>query len=158
MCVPEVQQGERARSLLSAARNETHATNLARREGKVRHKDAFGELYKRHNVDYRTALRYFAINKMRKMRAKGVSASARDLERFREDSTFSTWLTRIAINEALMLLRQRRTREPLLENAWMPIKDGDLDIADGGPTLKKPLRNRTSGRHCLRQLVNFERT
>jgi len=39
-----------------------------------------------------------------------------NLERFREDSTFSTWLTRIAINEALMLLRQRRTREPLLEN------------------------------------------
>jgi RNA polymerase sigma-70 factor (ECF subfamily) len=31
------------------------------------------------------------------------------LGRFREDSTFPTWLTRIAINEALMLLRQRRS-------------------------------------------------
>jgi len=38
-----------------------------------------------------------------------------NLERFREDSTFETWLTRISINEALMLLRQRRTRESRLE-------------------------------------------
>src|SRR6516165_4967011 len=30
-----------------------------------------------------------------------------NLHRFREDSTFSTWITRIAMNEALMLLRRR---------------------------------------------------
>ena len=34
---------------------------------------------------------------------------------FRGESSFSTWLTRIAINEALMLLRQRRTRTWIVE-------------------------------------------
>lgn len=63
-----------------------------------------------------------------------------NLERFREDSTFSTWLTRIAINEALMLLRQRRTREPLLENRVDSDQGyGQLDVADGGPTPEEVL-------------------
>ena len=58
-----------------------------------------------------------------------------NLQRFREDSTFSTWLTRIVINEALMLLRQRRTREPLHENnVDAPQGDGSVEIADDGPT------------------------
>jgi len=47
---------------------------------------------------------------------------------------------------------------PLLETGWMPSRYGDLDIADGGPRLKKSFaENRTSGAACFRQLVNFER-
>ena len=34
----------------------------------------------------------------------------RNIEQFRSDCTFSTWLTRIAINSALMVLRRRRRR------------------------------------------------
>jgi RNA polymerase sigma factor (sigma-70 family) len=37
------------------------------------------------------------------------------IEEVEGDSTFSTWLTRIAMNEALMLLRQRRSNTRLLE-------------------------------------------
>ena len=82
-----------------------------------------------------------------------------NLERFREDSTFSTWLTRIVINEALMLLRQRRAREPLLENRVDADQGyGDLDIANGGLRLKKSFTKPNVGRHCFRQLANFERT
>src|SRR5271168_2585794 len=39
-----------------------------------------------------------------------------NLDRFREDSQFSTWLFRITVNQSLMKLRkQRRTREVSLD-------------------------------------------
>ena len=58
------------------------------------------------------------------------------LNEFAGDSSFSTWLTRIAINEALMLLRKNRgSREISLEDssdgiaaAWF------LDVPDSGPS------------------------
>ncbi|WP_353072384.1 RNA polymerase sigma factor [Tunturiibacter gelidoferens] len=55
------------------------------------------------------------------------------LKTFDERSLFSTWLTRIAINSALMILRQKRRRNEtsidahLDGNAW-----GSLDIPDPG--------------------------
>jgi RNA polymerase sigma-70 factor, ECF subfamily len=57
------------------------------------------------------------------------------LERFAGDSLFSTWLTRITINEALMLLRRRRgTREvPIAESNREDETAVPLDIADVGP-------------------------
>jgi RNA polymerase sigma-70 factor (ECF subfamily) len=58
-----------------------------------------------------------------------------NLKKFEGDSLFSTWLTRIAINEALMLLRRKRgSREvPIAESTT---KDGaalPLDFPDSGP-------------------------
>ncbi len=57
------------------------------------------------------------------------------LKKFEGDSLFSTWLTRIAINEALMLLRRRRgTREvPIAESASEDETALPLDIPDSGP-------------------------
>src|SRR5467141_3959821 len=56
------------------------------------------------------------------------------LKKFEGESLFSTWLTRIAINEALMLLRRKRgSREvPLAESTT---EDTALppDIPDSGP-------------------------
>jgi RNA polymerase sigma-70 factor (ECF subfamily) len=57
------------------------------------------------------------------------------LKKFEGESLFSTWLTRIAINEALVLLRRKhRSREvPILES---PTEDEialPLDIPDLGP-------------------------
>ena len=56
------------------------------------------------------------------------------LGKFREDSQFSTWLFRIAVNQAFMKLRKRKTREVSLGD------DGDergdklpYDIADWAP-------------------------
>jgi RNA polymerase sigma-70 factor, ECF subfamily len=57
------------------------------------------------------------------------------LKKFEGQSLFSTWLTRIAINEALMLLRKRRgTREvPIAESNTEDETGLPLDIPDAGP-------------------------
>jgi len=57
------------------------------------------------------------------------------LKKFEGESLFSTWLTRIAINEALMLLRRRRgTREvPMAESNTEGETALPLDIPDAGP-------------------------
>jgi RNA polymerase sigma-70 factor, ECF subfamily len=82
------------------------------------HEDAFGELYELHRLKvYRTALRILRNQQDAEDAVQRAFQRALvNLERFREDSAFATWLTRIAINEALMLLRQRRGAQPLGEN------------------------------------------
>lgn len=63
-----------------------------------------------------------------------------NLDRFREHSTFSTWVTRIAINEALMMLRQRRPLKPFPEdNADDPEVHYSLDLVDKGPSPEQAL-------------------
>src|SRR6266478_5191192 len=50
-----------------------------------------------------------------------------NLKTFEGDSLFSTWLTRIAINEALMLLRRKRgSREVPIEESSMNAESGLL--------------------------------
>jgi RNA polymerase sigma-70 factor, ECF subfamily len=57
------------------------------------------------------------------------------LKKFEGDSLFSTWLTRIAINEALMLLRRKRgSREvPIAESNAGNETAPSLDFPDSGP-------------------------
>jgi len=57
------------------------------------------------------------------------------LKKFQGESLFSTWLTRIAINEALMLLRRRRgTHEvPIEESTREDETPRPLDFPDSGP-------------------------
>jgi RNA polymerase sigma-70 factor, ECF subfamily len=106
-------------------------------KAKSGHDDAFGELYKLHQRRaYHTA---FGILRNQQDAEDAVQRAFQralvNLPRFREDSTFSTWLTRIVINDSLMLLRQRRTREPLHENNVDAAQDDvRLEIADGRPT------------------------
>lgn len=105
-------------------------------------KDAFGELYERHHRKvYRTALRILRNEQDAEDAVqKAFQHAFVNLERFRQDSTFSTWVTRIAINEALMLLRRRRTPEPLREPSLDGAeRDVGLEIADGGPTPEEML-------------------
>src|SRR5467141_2691606 len=58
-----------------------------------------------------------------------------NLNKFEGDSLFSTWLTRIAINEALMLLRRKRgSREvPIAESSTEDGATLPLDFPDSGP-------------------------
>src|SRR5258708_1881162 len=58
-----------------------------------------------------------------------------NLKKFEGDSLFSTWLTRIAINEALMLLRGKRgSREvPIAESSTEDGAALPLDFPDSGP-------------------------
>ena len=101
---------------------------------------AFGELYDRHRRKvYRTA---FRILRNRQDSEDAVQRSFQraftNLYRFREDSTFSTWVTRIAINEALMMLRHRRA-----DKAVQGIDDTEgssvLNLADKGLTPEQAL-------------------
>jgi RNA polymerase sigma-70 factor, ECF subfamily len=98
---------------------------------------AFGELYKRHRSSiYRSAFRILrndqdAQDAVQRSFQRGFT----NLNRFREDCAFLTWMTRITINEALMLLRQRRVCTPLpetdndnVEAAW------SIVLADVRPT------------------------
>jgi len=106
------------------------------------HEDALGELYERHQLKaYRTTLRILRNQQDAEDAVQRAFQRALvNLHRFREDSTFSTWLTRIAINEALMLLRERRTREPLHESSVDAAReDGGVEISDDRPTPEETL-------------------
>lgn len=106
-------------------------------KAKLGHGDAFGELYNRHQRKaYHTAHRILRNQQDAEDSVqRAFQRALMNLKRFREDSTFSTWLTRIVVNDALMLLRQRRRREPLHENSVDAAQDdGRAEIADGRPT------------------------
>lgn len=102
-------------------------------EAKSGRSSAFAELYERHRLKvYHTVLRILRNRQdAEDAGQRSFQRAFTNLDRFREDSTFSTWVTRIAINEALMLLRQRRT------TAWVSEVNDDqaastLDLADEG--------------------------
>lgn len=103
---------------------------------------AFGDLYERHRPKiYHIA---FHILRNRQDAEDAVQRSFQrafvNLDRFREDSAFSTWVTRIAINEALMLLRRRRADTPIQENN---MDDPEVlygrELVDKGPSPEQAL-------------------
>ena len=119
---------------------------------------AFGELYDRHRLKiYHTA---FRILRNRQDAEDAVQRSFQraftHLRRFREESTFSTWVTRIAINDALMLLRQRRANTRLRENNDDTDTPSVLDPADNGPTPEQALAE-TERRAAVLQAISHLR-
>ena len=98
---------------------------------------AFGQLYERHRVKV-----YHTIYRVLRQREDAEDALQRcfqraftNLARFRGDSRFSTWVTRIAINEALMLLRQRRAHTPLSDTSCKEAENPFVrNLADRAPT------------------------
>jgi RNA polymerase sigma-70 factor, ECF subfamily len=107
------------------------------RQAKAGRESAFGELYERHHVKiYRTAFRVLRNQQDAEDAAQRAFQRAFvSLARFRGDSAFATWLTRIVINEALMLLRQRRGANPVSEGNEVVVKRAPTsDPADEGPT------------------------
>lgn len=57
------------------------------------------------------------------------------LEQFQGNSKFSTWLTRIAVNESLMRLRKRKTSRTVSMDQQMETEEGSIprDFADWAP-------------------------
>ena len=94
--------------------------------------NAFGELYEHHRQrTYHTVLRILGNRQdAEDALQRSFQRAFINVGRFREDSTFSTWVTRIAINEALMLLRQRR--------ALIPLANSDNDDVQAPLTLDPP--------------------
>ena len=76
---------------------------------------AFGQLYDRHRGKVYRAVLHVVRQKedVEDAVQRSFQRAFTNLRMFRGDSRFSTWLTRIAINEALMLLRKRRANTPL---------------------------------------------
>jgi RNA polymerase sigma-70 factor (ECF subfamily) len=99
----------------SAARSGTIDEQRLVSQAKSGCPHSFGELYKRHRLPTYRAV--FRILRNRQDAEDAVQRTFQraftNLVRFRQGSTFRTWVTRIAINDALMLLRQRRSLTPL---------------------------------------------
>ena len=103
---------------------------------------AFGELYDLHRVRiYHTAFRILRNRQdAEDATQRSFQRAFTNLGRFREDSTFSTWVTRIAINEALMMLRHRRADKPVEGNNIDDTEGSSvLDLADKGLTPEQAL-------------------
>jgi RNA polymerase sigma-70 factor (ECF subfamily) len=98
---------------------------------------AFGKLYERHRVKvYRTILRVLRHREdAEDALQRSFQRAFTNLARFRGDSRFSTWVTRIAINEALMLLRHRRANTKLSHTDYESADDSfALNLPDASPT------------------------
>lgn len=111
-------------------------------EAKSGHSGAFGELYERNRMKlYRSAFRILRNPEDAEDAVqRSFQRAFTNIGRFREDSSFSTWMTRITINEALMLLRQRRVPSSLLQNQNDDATDTwELDVADDRPTPEQAL-------------------
>lgn len=94
---------------------------------------AFGELYKRHRPRvYSSALQMLRHSQdAEDVVQRAFQRAFTNLNRFREDSTFSTWVTRIVINESLMLMRERRVRTHVSEPCDGIRAIAALNLADG---------------------------
>jgi RNA polymerase sigma factor (sigma-70 family) len=105
-------------------------------KAKSGHQEAFGELYKRNQLrTYRAAFRILRNQQDAEDAVQRAFHRALvNLERFREDSAFSTWVTRIVINEALMLLRQRRAKPLRGNRSDEEQRESAVVIADKRPT------------------------
>src|SRR5260370_22475128 len=72
-----------------------------------------------------------------------------NLQKFEGDSLFSTWLTRIAIKEARMLLRRKRgsREEPIAESNTDDETALPVDIPDAGPSPEDSCMQREQTRY-----------
>ena len=128
--VPDTLDGNMAGNLANDER-------LLVAEAKSGSSSAFGELYQRHRPKiYHIALRILRNQQDAEDAAqRSFQRAFTNLARFRGDSKFSTWVNRIAINEALMMLRSRRTNTVLFEGDSDNVHESfAFDLADKGPT------------------------
>jgi len=94
---------------------------------------AFMELIRQGSPTAQRAIRSIACNPadVEDVMQDTVMHAFKGLRSFDERSTFSTWLTRIAINNALMLLRRRRNRIEISFDAGVAgARDGFPQFAD----------------------------
>lgn len=124
--IPLVASGPPARADARAARSEDEAAVLACQRGE---REAFSGLVERYQRDvYRLCYRYVNNHHdANDMAQEAFLKAYRAIERFRGDSSFSTWLYRIAVNTCLNFRAARRlAQEPLSET----LPDGAPPVAD----------------------------
>ena len=89
--------------------------------------DAFEELVRRHRLGtYRVALRMLGDEDDAEDATQEAFLQAwRNLDGFRADAAFSTWMYRIVTNRCLNMLRARRRTQPLSETQEAPTSRPD---------------------------------
>jgi len=116
-------------------------------QAKSGHSSAFGELYERHRLKiYRSAFRILRnAQDAEDAMQQSFQRAFTNLNRFRGDSAFSTWVTRIAINEALMMLRRRRVTTPLFETNNDDVNPtSPINLPDDRPTPEQAFAEKES--------------
>jgi RNA polymerase sigma factor (sigma-70 family) len=122
---------------------------------KVGDHSAFSELWNRHSK--RAFNTMYRITKNRQDAEDGLQEAFLKafvhLKNFDGRSTFSTWLTRISINSALMILRKKRAH-PEASMEWST--DGDtwreLEVADKGANIEEHYANMEAEFHLKRAI------
>lgn len=131
--VDEIDKPEAALSSFSAPAGD-EALVLAAKNGNVQ---AFEILVDRHRRKiFAVALRVTHVREdAEDITQQSCQKAFVHLQKFEAKSSFSTWLTRIAINEALMLLRRVRGRREISidEERFEPKEAARLEIPDSGP-------------------------
>ena len=91
---------------------------------------ALDTLFARNNrALYQTALRVVGNPEdAEEALQEGLLSAYRNLPRFERRSQFSTWLTRIVINAALMRRRSKRARPAISLDDWIP--EGQVPLAE----------------------------
>ncbi len=100
--------------------------------------DALDSLFDRDNrALYQTALRLLGnAQDAEDALQEGLLAAYRNLRRFQGRSKFSTWLTRIVINAALMRRRSQKSRPAISLDEWLTSDESVVPqerLADAGP-------------------------
>jgi RNA polymerase sigma-70 factor (ECF subfamily) len=108
------------------------------RRGVAGDQDALEQIFSRHSPAlFQTALRLVGTpEEAEDVLQEGMLNAFRNLRRFEGRSQFSTWLTRIVINAALMRLRSRRTRPTVSLDERLSTEDDATyaeQFADPGP-------------------------
>lgn len=116
-------------------------------QAKSGHSSAFGELYERYQLKiYRSAFRILRNEQDAEDAVQqSFQRAFENLRRFRGDSAFATWVTRIAINETLMMLRRRRVTIPLFETNNNDVNPtSPIDLPDDRPTPEQAFAEKES--------------
>jgi len=158
MSTQETSQEDALRSSEKDALTGDQALVLKAKSG---HSLAFGELYERH----RSKIYHSVFSMLRNQQdaedavQQSFQHAFTNLHRFREDSAFSTWVTRIAINEALMMLRRRRGNTLAFEtNHDSPKATSLFDLADGGPTPEQAFAEKESRTIVIRAISRLRKS
>lgn len=132
--VNEIFEAERKPAFANGPAAEDAALVLAAKNGDAR---AFEILVTRHRGRILAlAMRFTRIREdAEDILQQSFQKAFIHLRKFEEKSSFSTWLTRIAINEALMLLRRRRgLREVAIDDSGGSEEPGlELEVPDSAP-------------------------
>ena len=132
-CSDEIDKPEAALSSFRALAGD-EALVLAAKNG---NEQAFENLVERHRRKiFAVALRFTRVREdAEDITQQSFQKAFVHLQKFEGKSPFSTWLTRIAVNEALMLLRRGRGRREISidEERFEPKEAARLEIPDSDP-------------------------